>query len=124
MAAMTGDNSVDPADRSAGNCWKPLFGVSPPRDRSVWPGRGLLGLRGTKESAARSSCPSRHCCSYRWTRNYRGRDMAAAHARFGITEPDFDKVVVHLVATLTELGVPEIADISGALTRSRHKSSG
>ncbi len=48
---------------------------------------------------------------------YRGRDMGAAHVRLGITEPDFDKVVVHLVATLTELGVPDeiIAQIGGAL---------
>jgi hemoglobin len=38
---------------------------------------------------------------------YRGRDMMPTHARFGITEPDFDKVVVHLVGTLTELGVPD-----------------
>jgi hemoglobin len=48
---------------------------------------------------------------------YRGRDMAAAHANLGITDPDFDAVVGHLVATLTELGVPNeiIADIGGAL---------
>jgi hypothetical protein len=43
--------------------------------------------------------------------------MTPTHARFGITEPDFDKVGVHLVATLTELGVSDgiIADIDGAL---------
>ncbi len=37
---------------------------------------------------------------------YRGRDMAAAHARVGVAEADFDAVVAHLVDTLIELGVP------------------
>lgn len=48
---------------------------------------------------------------------YRGRDMATAHAELGITDPDFDAVVGHLVSTLTELGVPNeiIADIGNAL---------
>jgi hemoglobin len=48
---------------------------------------------------------------------YRGRDMAAAHAKLGITDPDFDAVVGHLVATLTELEVPNeiIANIGSAL---------
>jgi hemoglobin len=48
---------------------------------------------------------------------YRGRDMAVAHANLGITDPDFDAVVGHLVETLTELGVPNeiIAEIGGAL---------
>ena len=43
--------------------------------------------------------------------------MAAAHATLGIADQDFDAVVGHLVATLTELGVPDetIADIGGAL---------
>jgi len=43
--------------------------------------------------------------------------MATAHAKLGITDPDFDAVVGHLVATLTELGVSNeiIADISNAL---------
>ena len=48
---------------------------------------------------------------------YRGRDMAAAHARLAITDADFDAVVAHLVDTLTALGVPEetIGQIGGAL---------
>ena len=32
--------------------------------------------------------------------------MAAAHARLGVAEADFDAVVAHLVDTLIELGVP------------------
>lgn len=44
---------------------------------------------------------------------YSGRDMAAAHAGMNITDADFDAVVGHLVATLTDLGVP--ADIIGAV---------
>ena len=36
---------------------------------------------------------------------YAGRDMSAAHAGLGITHEAFDRVVAHLVATLTELGV-------------------
>ncbi|MGY1618768.1 group 1 truncated hemoglobin [Geodermatophilus sp. SYSU D00691] len=36
---------------------------------------------------------------------YSGRDLASAHARLGITPEDFDKVVEHLVATLTSFGV-------------------
>jgi hemoglobin len=48
---------------------------------------------------------------------YRGRDMATAHAKLGITGSDFDAVVGHLVATLTELEVPHeiIVDIGNAL---------
>jgi hemoglobin len=48
---------------------------------------------------------------------YQGRDMASAHAKLAITDPDFDAVVGHLVATLTELEVPHeiIADIGSAL---------
>jgi hemoglobin len=38
---------------------------------------------------------------------YSGRDLAAGHAGLGITDPDFDRVVGHLVATLTDLGVAE-----------------
>ena len=43
--------------------------------------------------------------------------MATAHAKLAITDPDFDAVVGHLVATLTELEVPHeiIADIGNAL---------
>jgi hemoglobin len=37
---------------------------------------------------------------------YQGRDMAAAHATFGITDAHFDAVVDHLLAALTGLGVP------------------
>jgi hemoglobin len=52
---------------------------------------------------------------------YPGRDLAAAHARLGITEADFDRVVEHLVATLTELGVPaeDIDAVGAALTAHR-----
>jgi hemoglobin len=39
--------------------------------------------------------------------NYRGRDMATAHAGLGITSEHFDKVVSHLVDTLRELGVED-----------------
>jgi hemoglobin len=48
---------------------------------------------------------------------YQGRDMAKAHSNLGITDSDFDAVVRHLVATLTELRVPNeiIADIGNAL---------
>ncbi len=38
---------------------------------------------------------------------YSGRDLATAHAHLGITPQDFDRVVEHLVATLTSLGVAE-----------------
>jgi len=40
---------------------------------------------------------------------YRGRNMVAAHAGMDITDTHFDAVAGHLVATLTELGVPEAA---------------
>ena len=38
---------------------------------------------------------------------YRGRDLAAAHRGLSIAGGTFDRVVGHLVATLTSLGVPE-----------------
>src|SRR3954464_9751694 len=38
---------------------------------------------------------------------YSGRDLAVGHAGLGITPADFDRVVGHLVATLTDLGVAE-----------------
>jgi hemoglobin len=49
--------------------------------------------------------------------SYSGRDMAAAHAGLGITDDDFDRVVQHLVDTLTSLGVDDdtIAAIGAAL---------
>jgi hemoglobin len=37
---------------------------------------------------------------------YAGRDMGAAHAHLNITDAAFDRVVEHLVATLTALAVP------------------
>ena len=37
---------------------------------------------------------------------YKGRDMRAAHAHAGVTSSAFDRVVVHLVATLEHLNVP------------------
>jgi hemoglobin len=36
---------------------------------------------------------------------YSGRDLAVAHAQLGITPDDVDRVVGHLVATLTSSGV-------------------
>ncbi|MFC5949622.1 group 1 truncated hemoglobin [Pseudonocardia lutea] len=44
---------------------------------------------------------------------YQGRPMKEAHARFRIRPAHFDLVVGHLVATLTELGVP--AETIGAI---------
>jgi len=38
---------------------------------------------------------------------YAGRDMGAAHRGLGVTDEAFDHVVDHLVATLTELSVPQ-----------------
>src|SRR5262245_25951513 len=48
---------------------------------------------------------------------YQGRSMEAAHSGLDITPDAFGPVVTHLVATLTELGVPEatISDIGAAL---------
>jgi hemoglobin len=37
---------------------------------------------------------------------YRGRDMTAAHRGLAISGATFERVVGHLVATLTSLGVP------------------
>jgi hemoglobin len=39
---------------------------------------------------------------------YQGRSMRQAHGRLGITDESFDKIVAHLVATLTELDVPAV----------------
>ena len=36
---------------------------------------------------------------------YEGRDLVQAHAGLGISPDDFDRVVVHLAGTLTDLGV-------------------
>jgi hemoglobin len=38
---------------------------------------------------------------------YEGRDLARAHAGLGIAPDDFDRVVTHLAATLTDLGVAD-----------------
>ncbi|MGH8906779.1 MAG: group I truncated hemoglobin [Egibacteraceae bacterium] len=48
---------------------------------------------------------------------YNGREMDKAHAGLGITDGAFDKVVAHLAASLTELGVDQacVAEITGAL---------
>jgi len=48
---------------------------------------------------------------------YSGRDLAAAHDRLGITPEDFDRVVGHLVATLTSFGVAaeDIGSVGEAL---------
>jgi len=52
---------------------------------------------------------------------YSGRDLAAGHAGLGIASADFDRVVGHLVATLTELGVSadDIGEVGAALTAHR-----
>jgi hemoglobin len=52
---------------------------------------------------------------------YSGRELATAHAGLGITPADFDRVVRHLVAALTDLGVSagDIGEIGAALTASR-----
>ena len=52
---------------------------------------------------------------------YSGRELAAGHAGLDITPSDFDRVVGHLVATLTALGVSEqdIAAVGAALTAHR-----
>jgi hemoglobin len=52
---------------------------------------------------------------------YAGRDLAVAHAGLEITPVDFDRVVEHLVATLTALGVPaeDIGAVGAALTAHR-----
>jgi hemoglobin len=52
---------------------------------------------------------------------YTGRDLAAGHAGLGITPEDFDRVVGHLVATLTALGVSaeDIGAVGEALTAHR-----
>jgi hemoglobin len=49
--------------------------------------------------------------------DYDGRDLAAAHKGLDITGPDFDRVVAHLAATLSRLGVPEptIGEIGAAV---------
>ncbi|KRC61086.1 hypothetical protein ASE14_09095 [Agromyces sp. Root81] len=42
---------------------------------------------------------------------YEGRDLRAAHANMGITAEEFGAVAEHLIAALTEAGVPsEIVD--------------
>ncbi|WP_026929484.1 group I truncated hemoglobin [Glycomyces tenuis] len=51
------------------------------------------------------------------SRPYSGRSMRKAHADLAITSPDFDRVVGHLAASLTEAGVDAetIGVIAGAL---------
>ena len=53
--------------------------------------------------------------------NYAGRDLATAHDHLDIAPEDFDRVVGHLVDTLTGLGVgqADIAEIGAALTAHR-----
>ncbi len=55
--------------------------------------------------------------------NYAGRDLSAAHDHLDIAPEDFDRVVGHLVATLTALGVAQadIAEIGAALTAHRQE---
>jgi len=52
---------------------------------------------------------------------YSGRDLAAGHAGLGITPADFDRVVGHLVDTLTALGVSaeDIGAVGAALSAHR-----
>ena len=48
---------------------------------------------------------------------YTGRGMAVAHAGLGITDAAFDRVIGHVVAVLTDLGVPAawIAEVGAAV---------
>jgi truncated hemoglobin YjbI len=39
-------------------------------------------------------------------KRYSGRGMAAAHGELGITDPQFDRVIGHVVAVLQDLEVP------------------
>ena len=52
---------------------------------------------------------------------YTGRELAAGHAGLQITPDDFDRVVGHLVDTLTALGVPgeDIGAVGAALSAHR-----
>lgn len=52
---------------------------------------------------------------------YDASALGAAHAHLGITDGTFDRVVAHLVATLTDLGVPAdlIAHIGDRLAPTR-----
>ncbi|GAB7190945.1 group 1 truncated hemoglobin [Kineococcus sp. NUM-3379] len=52
---------------------------------------------------------------------YSGRDLGTAHAPLHITDEHFDRVVGHLVATLTSLGVQQetIGQIGAALGEHR-----
>ena len=54
---------------------------------------------------------------------YAGRDMRAAHVHAGVTSDAFDRVVVHLVATLEGLSVPTpiIETIGGKLVPLREQ---
>ena len=49
--------------------------------------------------------------------SYDGRELADAHRGLSVTGPDFDRVVAHLAATLSGLGVdePTIGDVAAAL---------
>ena len=52
---------------------------------------------------------------------YAGRDLATAHAHLDITPQDFDRVIAHLVGTLTSFGVSpaDIGAVGEALTAHR-----
>ena len=52
---------------------------------------------------------------------YTGKDMRAAHARFGLTDVHFDAVVENLGATLKELGVADglIAEVAAVAETTR-----
>jgi hemoglobin len=39
--------------------------------------------------------------------DHRGRSIAAAHARFGLSDTDFDAFLAHMVDTLIALGAPD-----------------
>lgn len=54
---------------------------------------------------------------------FAGRAMDKAHDGLGIADPHFDRVVDHLVATLSELGIPEatIGQIGEALSPLREQ---
>jgi hemoglobin len=64
---------------------------------------------------------------------YAGRDMVTAHANLPITSSQFDAVVIHLVDTLADLGVPDdiiagigatLAPLRGQIVRTAHQLAG
>lgn len=84
--------------------------VSDPRLRRYFEGVDLERLRAHQTAllAQVTGGPQR----------YDGRSLTAAHAGLGITAEAFDRVVAHLAATLTDLGVdPGVVDAVGGALR-------